>query len=89
MLIADLLILNRRMPRSLAACYENISRFLDLLGDAYGRQGPAQRQARKTLSSLSNTQIETIFEGGLHEFISDFITENNRLGATIIDQYLQ
>ena len=32
LLIADLLILNRRMPRSLAACYENISRFLDLLG---------------------------------------------------------
>lgn len=89
LLIADLLILNRRMPRSLAACYENISRFLDALGDAYGRQGPAQRQARKTLANLSNTRIDDIFQHGLHEFISDFITENNRLGGTIIEQYLQ
>jgi uncharacterized alpha-E superfamily protein len=70
-------------------CYENISRFLDLLGDAYGRQGPAQRQARKTLSNLSNTRIDDIFQHGLHEFISDFITENNRLGGTVIEQYLQ
>jgi uncharacterized alpha-E superfamily protein len=88
-LIADLLILNRRMPRSLAACYENISRFLDLLGDAYGRQGPAQRQARRTLTTLSNTRIDDIFQKGLHEFISDFISENNRLGNVIVDQYLQ
>ena len=89
LLIADLLILNRRMPRSLAACYENISRFLDLLGDSYGRQGPAQRQARKTLANLSSTGIDDIFQHGLHEFIEDFITENNRLGGTIIEQYLQ
>lgn len=88
-LVADLLVLNRRMPRSLAACYENISRFLDALGDAYGRQGPAQRQARKTLGSLSNTKIDDVFEHGLHEFIEEFITENNRLGNTIFEQYLQ
>jgi uncharacterized alpha-E superfamily protein len=88
-LIADLLILNRRMPRSLAACYESISRFLDSLGDAYGRQGPAQRQARKTLANLNNTRIEGVFQHGLHEFIEDFITENNGLSNTIFEQYLQ
>ena len=88
-LIADLLILNRRMPRSLASCYENISRFLDQLGDAYDRHGPAQRQARKTLARLSSTRIETVFQRGLHEFISDFISENNRLGNVIYEQYLQ
>ncbi|MDP3257992.1 alpha-E domain-containing protein, partial [Bosea sp. (in: a-proteobacteria)] len=76
-------------PRSLAACYENISRFLDLLGDSYGRQGPAQRQARKTLANLSSTSIDDVFQHGLHEFIEDFITENNRLGGTIFEQYLQ
>ena len=88
-LVADLLVLNRRMPRSLAACYESISRFLDSLGDAYGRQGPAQRQARKTLANLSNTRIDDVFVHGLHEFIEEFITENNRLGNTIFEQYLQ
>ncbi|KUL97461.1 A alpha-helical domain with a conserved ER moti [Bosea sp. WAO] len=88
-LIADLLILNKRMPRSLASCYESISRFLDQIGDAYDRHGPAQRQARKTLASLANMRIDAVIQRGLHEFIEDFITENNRLGAIIVDQYLQ
>ena len=88
-LIADLLILNRRMPRSLASCYENISRFLDAIGDAYNRHGPAQRQARKTSTNLANTPIEAVLQRGLHEFIEDFITENNRLGNVIVEQYLQ
>lgn len=89
LLVADLLILNRRMPRSLAACYESITRFLDSLGDAYGRQGPAQRQARRMLAKLDGSRIDTIFQRGLHEYIEDFITENNRLGNTITEQYLQ
>ena len=45
-LIADLLILNDQMPRSLASCYENLVRYLDNIAHAYGRQGPAQRHAR-------------------------------------------
>ncbi|MGL5363283.1 MAG: alpha-E domain-containing protein [Bosea sp. (in: a-proteobacteria)] len=88
-LVADLLILNRRMPRSLASCYENISRHLDQLGDSYGRQGASQRSARKTFLKLSDTKIDAVFQKGLHEFISEFIQENNRLGATISEQYLQ
>jgi uncharacterized alpha-E superfamily protein len=32
--------------------------------------------------------VETIFKGGLHEFLTDFIAENNRLGAAITQQYL-
>ena len=44
-LVADLLILNRQMPRSLANCYEILVRHLDLIADAYGRRGPSQRLA--------------------------------------------
>jgi uncharacterized alpha-E superfamily protein len=88
-LVADLLIFNRQMPRSLASCYENISRFLDALADAYGRQGPSQRMARKIMGSLTNRKVNDIYEVGLHEFITDFIGENNRLGATISEQYLE
>jgi hypothetical protein len=32
--------------------------------------------------------MEEIFQGGLHEFIEDFIESNNRLGAAITEQYL-
>src|SRR4051794_15035885 len=37
-LIADLLILNDTLPRSLASCYSNLVRNLDQIGVAYGRQ---------------------------------------------------
>jgi uncharacterized alpha-E superfamily protein len=38
-LIADLLILNEQMPRSLASCYENLVQNLDRIAGNYGRQG--------------------------------------------------
>src|SRR5438552_17576393 len=87
-LIADLLILNDQMPRSLASCYENLARNLDQIARAYGRQGPAQRQARAVRARLENSRMDEIFQSGLHEFISGFVADNNRLGATIAQQYL-
>lgn len=87
-LVADLLILNRQMPRSLASCYENISRYLDDLAQFYGRQGNSQRLARAMLTKLGNLTMEEIFQSGLHEFIGGFIAENNRLDGAIIEQYL-
>ena len=87
-LVADLLILNRQMPRSLASCYENMNRYLDDLAQFYGRQGPSQRAARAMLSRLGNVTMAEIFQSGLHEFITSFIAENNRLGNEITEQYL-
>lgn len=87
-LVADLLTLNREMPRSLHACYESLVRFLDQLARQYGRMGASQRQARAILNQLQSVQMEEIFQNGLHEFITDFIASNNRLGAAIHDQYL-
>ena len=55
---------------------------------AYGRQGPAQRQARGIRTRLQNSRMDGIFQRGLHEFIGEFITENNRLGAAITEQFL-
>ena len=88
-LIADLLILNDEMPRSLASCYENLVRYLDQIARAYGRQGPAQRQARAIRTRIENSRMEEIFQHGLHEFIGEFVADNNRLGTAISQQYLQ
>lgn len=87
-LIADLLILNRQMPRSIANCYEILVRHLDLIADAYGRRGASQRLASATLNRLSSERIEHVFGGGLHEFVEEFIATNNALGAAIAEQYL-
>lgn len=87
-LVADLLILRQEMPRSLAACYEALSRHLDDIAHRYGMGGNAQRMARATLARLTNRTIEDIFQHGLHEFLRIFIAENSRLGSAIANQYL-
>ena len=87
-LVADLLILKPDMPRSLIACYENIVRWLDLLGRLYGRQGKAQRHARAMLAKLESADLNSIFQNGLHEFIESFIAENDKLDLVMAEQYL-
>src|SRR5271155_841622 len=87
-LVADLLILKDEMPRSLASCYENLVQNLDRIATAYGRQGPAQRHARMVRARLENSKIEAIFQSGLHEFIGEFVEDNNRLGTAVSQQYL-
>ena len=87
-LVADLLILREAMPRSLANCYASLTHYLDEIASAYGRHGPSQRLARGTHTRLRNTRVESIFQSGLHEFVQNFLAENNRLGGAIGDQYL-
>jgi uncharacterized alpha-E superfamily protein len=85
--IADYLILNGRMPRSLHFCYRNIVDNLGFLTEDYGKSHPCCSTAGKTLSTLKGNNISQIFEFGLHEFLSGFIAQNNRLGSEIADAY--
>jgi uncharacterized alpha-E superfamily protein len=87
-LIADLLILKKEMPRSLVSCYDNLVRYLDAIATAYGAQGPAQRHARAMLLRLENGALEDVFQTGLHEFLTEFIGDNARLGTIVAEQYL-
>jgi uncharacterized alpha-E superfamily protein len=63
-------------------------RNLDQIAGAYGRQGPSQRQSRGIRTRLQNSRMDAIFQRGLHEFIGEFISENNRLGSAITEQFL-
>jgi uncharacterized alpha-E superfamily protein len=86
-LVADLLLLREEMPRSLAACYLNITSFLDELAMVHGRQGPSQRAARALHAKLRNARMEDIFNSGLHEFLEELLGENERISDTIAEQY--
>ncbi len=88
-LVADLMILNRQMPRSLASCQGMIVEHLDALAEEYGRQGESQRLAAAALRLLEDANMTDIFQSGLHEFIQRFLFSNNRLGMAIADQYLR
>ncbi len=87
MLIADYLILNGRMPRSLAFCYRNIAESLGFLASEYGVRHPCQDTAEAILGRLRVSSVKEIFDRGLHEFLTDFIGDNNRLGNEIAQNY--
>jgi uncharacterized alpha-E superfamily protein len=85
--IADYLILNRQMPRSLHSCYEEIVSALDQLGGFYGSSNGCQSLAHETRRLLADGDMSAIFQSGLHEFLAEFIARNNRLGNVISSTY--
>jgi uncharacterized alpha-E superfamily protein len=87
-LVADFLILRSEQPRSLVGCYRELLRNLEFLADRYGWQGPAQRLARSRIARLENERIDELFQQGLHEFLTEFIADNNALGLEVSRQYL-
>lgn len=87
-LVAEMLILRREMPRSLASCMNEIMRTLDVLAEAYGSRGEAHRLAGQIDAQLRYGKIDGIFKQGLHEFLTDFIDNNIILGQEISRQYL-
>ncbi|MER9564430.1 alpha-E domain-containing protein [Mesorhizobium sp. M0571] len=85
--IADYLILNVRMPRSLTFCYRFLTEHLKFLGDDYGERHACHATAAKTHSMLTAGSIKDIFDAGLHEFLANFIRDNTRLGDEIAQDY--
>ncbi len=81
--IADFLILDGRMPRSLAFCYSKIVDNLAYLAKDYGVRHPCFDQAETVLARLTDCSIDDIVESGLHEFIQEFIRDNNAIGVQI------
>ncbi|WP_137130486.1 alpha-E domain-containing protein [Rhizobium sp. FY34] len=85
--IADFLILNRRMPRSLAYCFEKITSNLGYLAEDYGERHKAHDTAAAIRNMLKRGSITDIMDQGLHEFLKDFISHNNKLSAEISEGY--
>ncbi|GIL39022.1 alpha-E domain-containing protein [Roseiterribacter gracilis] len=88
-LVADLLILRPELPRSLLSCASQIVTTLDSLADrAGGRRGECHRLAGRMHAELRYSRIESIFQAGLHEFLTGFIDQLKELGAAIDQHYL-
>jgi len=85
--IAEYLILNRQMPRSLRACYDELMTALNDLSAYYGQRHVCHTTVAATRDTLMEGNIKTIFQSGLHEFVEEFISRNNRLGADISAAY--
>ena len=86
--IAHFLILNPQSPRSLITCVAGLNNHLMRLAKAYGRETPAQAASAHLLAGLEGLSTDHIFDEGLHEFLTRFITESAALGGVIRDSYL-
>jgi uncharacterized alpha-E superfamily protein len=88
-MIADLLILRPEMPRSLLACYAQITRYLELLAELNGgKRGECHRRAGEIHARLRYGRIDAIFQVGLHEFLTQIVDDGIRLGRDVGDFYL-
>jgi len=85
--IADFLILRPEMPRSLIFCARFVQQNLDMLSKLYGGQQDCDIAAAQLLAMVENTNMETIFSHGLHEFLTEFIARNNRVSASLSESY--
>ncbi len=85
--IAQFLILDGRMPRSLAFCTAKIAANMGYLEKEYGARHPSHALVEALLGRLSAASTEAIFEAGLHEFILDFLSDVAGLAAQIETDY--
>lgn len=81
--IADFLILDRRMPRSLLFCMRKIAGNLGHLCTDYKVRVPSLDMAIAQCGTLEAQTIERIIDSGLHEFLTGFIRDNNALARQI------
>lgn len=84
--IAQFLILDRRMPRSLRFCIGKMCDNLGYLATGYGSRLPSHDRIGDLRACLE-VDIEAIFEAGLHEFIQKLLGRLGDLGRQIEIDY--
>lgn len=85
--IAEFLILDNRFPRSLSFASRVVEDSLGFLAKDYGNATPCHALIDAQREKLRTQTVASIFEGGLHEFITEFIRNNNAIGKQIEQDY--
>lgn len=85
--IAEFLILNAALPRSVAFSYDKILRCLERLAADYGTSGASHSVASKMVERLNAMKPGQIFEYGLSDFLSDNVSRTNLLNTEIYRDY--
>ena len=84
--VAELLILRADMPRSLAACMNEV--VANLLAVANEQSSQTQRRAGRLRADLQYGRIDEILATGLHAYLTQFLDRVNDLGAGISQDFL-
>lgn len=85
--IADFLIFDGRMPRSLTFSVGKIATNLGYLQASYGTRHDSQALVDDLIARLDRLTIDRVFEDGLHEFLLEMLRDINALGEQIAQDY--
>ena len=85
--IAEFLILDTRFPRSLVFCYAALHENLTALARSHGHEGEANALVLQAYRKIAGSDVDAIFERGLHEFLLEFIVANRRIAEAIAQEY--
>jgi uncharacterized alpha-E superfamily protein len=85
--VADFLIFRSEMPRSLAASALETVDLLSAFANRSGRQGAADRLARRRLDRIQTLKIEEVVQSGLHEWLHAYIRDNAAIDQAIARQF--
>ena len=84
--VAQLLIFNKQMPRSLVCC---INELIPLISEVKNQQSKEiERLLGKLKASLDYSDIDEVFEQGLEEFIETFLERINHIANEFSSAYL-
>ncbi|MCK6401017.1 MAG: alpha-E domain-containing protein [Sphaerotilus natans subsp. sulfidivorans] len=84
--VAELLILRPDMPRSLAACTQEVVVNLKLVANDHSSE--TLRRAGRLHADLEYGRIDEILATGLHAYLTQFLDRVNELGAGISRDFL-
>jgi uncharacterized alpha-E superfamily protein len=84
--VAELLILRPDMPRSLAACMQEVVSNLKMVANE--QSGETLRKAGRLRADLQYGRIDEILATGLHAFLTQFLERVGTLGVGISRDFL-
>ncbi len=70
--VTQFLILDQEFPASIRFCIQTASRSLRHIACAMQHRAPASEEMNILLQSLEQSSIDSILQGGLHEFVDTF-----------------
>ncbi len=84
--VAQLLIFNKQMPRSLVSC---VNELIPLISEMKNQQSKEiERLLGKLKASLDYSDIDEVFSQGLEEFIEEFLERINHIADEFSNAYL-
>ncbi|HEX7821297.1 MAG TPA: alpha-E domain-containing protein [Sphingobium sp.] len=85
--ITDFLMLNRRFPRSVLYCYDQLSYRLGRLAQWHGQRRECHDSVEAMVTGLAAKTSGDIFRYGLHETVQRTLSDSNRVGIEIAEAY--